>query len=67
MDDREQLLDELARVFARAAVDAFLLQQEADTKPPASTANRAGGGVNVEQEQDRRAKHRTAARAAASP
>jgi hypothetical protein len=38
--DREELLDELARVYAHAAVDAFL--QERDT-PPGRT-----GGASVD-------------------
>ena len=50
MDDRERLLDELARVFAQAAVDALLLEQEADTKPLATSVKGTGRGVNVEQE-----------------
>lgn len=66
MDDREQLLDELARVFAHAAVDAFLLAQQADMKPPATSAKGPGGGVDTTQEEER-GDSRAAARAAASP
>lgn len=33
-ETREQLLDELARVYARAAVDAFLAEQQTDAEKP---------------------------------
>lgn len=46
MDDREQLLDQLGLVFARAAVDALLLEQEAETATPATSAKGAGVWIN---------------------
>jgi len=42
MGDRERLLDELGLVFARAAVDALLLEQETKTTTPATSAKGAG-------------------------
>jgi hypothetical protein len=42
MDAREQLLDDLARVFAHAAVDALLLEQGAETTTPATGGTAAG-------------------------
>jgi hypothetical protein len=46
MDDREELLDELARCYAHAAVDAFLAQGGNTTPKTATPATSAkGAGV----------------------
>lgn len=41
MGDRELLLDELARCFARAAVDAYLAQQDSALETPKARGKRA--------------------------
>jgi len=42
MIDREQLLDELARIYAHAAVDALLAQQGSDAARPGGTLPPSG-------------------------
>lgn len=51
-------------------VDALVseIDQKGEVRPPATSAKRAGGGVDIEQEEKReRGNSRTAARAATSP
>ena len=62
MDEREQLLDELARVYAHAAVDACLLEQEAETATPATSAKGAGVNSNGKDRNETRCEEYGAAR-----
>lgn len=45
-EDRERLLDDIARVYARVAVDAWLLEQDAEMATPATSAKVAGVSSN---------------------
>jgi hypothetical protein len=56
MTDRERLLDEIARVFARSAVDAFLAQQPREGTPetakPAEPPRAAGLNSTTNMDTD---------------
>jgi hypothetical protein len=54
--DREQLLDDIARVYARAAVDAWLLEQEGEKATPATSAKGAGVSSNGNSRNQNNAK-----------
>jgi hypothetical protein len=43
--DREQLLDDIARCFAHAAIDAWLLEQDAETATPATSCEGTAGVI----------------------
>lgn len=49
MTDREQLLDELARCYARAAIDALLRETDVETPPSPARNN---GGVRMMNDED---------------